>query len=257
MEGNAARQAAVAFQDVHKVFETGATRVAAVQGISLSVGKGEFVSVIGPSGCGKTTLLRLLGGLEVPTLGRVLVNGKRPELARTAREVGMVFQSPALLDWRTVEENVALPGEILRDKTVSGRAAPMIRSVGLEGFERAYPRELSGGMQSRVSIARALTYRPALLLMDEPFGALDEITRGRIQVELLRIWEDGRPTVFFVTHSIPEAILLADRAIVMSGRPGRILADVAVPFPRPRESKLRSDRRFAALEERLRGLLDG
>ncbi len=249
--------AAVEFRDVHKVFELGSNRVTAVQGISLSVRVGEFVCVIGPSGCGKTTLLRMLGDLEAPTQGQVLVNGRHPETARKAKDVGVVFQSPALLDWRTVEENVALPGEILKDETVVDRSGPMIRSVGLEGFEQAYPRELSGGMQSRVAIARALTYRPSLLLMDEPFGALDEITRERMQVELLRIWRDAEPTVFFVTHSIPEAILLGDRVIVMSERPGRILGDLSVDFPRPRTSRLRSDPRFVKLEERLRGMLDG
>ena len=248
---------AIELRDVSKVFETESNRVVALERVNLRVGPGEFVSVIGPSGCGKTSLLRIVGDLEAPTSGGVLVNGKAPSLARRAREVGVVFQSPALLEWRTVEENVALPGEVFKDETVLSRVRAMVRMVGLDGFERAYPRELSGGMQSRVSIARALTYRPAVLLMDEPFGALDEITRERMQLELLRIWEEARPAVLFITHSIPEAILLSDRVVVMSPRPGRIAEDLPVGFSRPRESHLRADSRFVEMEDHLRSVLEG
>ncbi len=249
--------AAIELEDVCKVFVTESGRVDALADVNLQARCGEFVSLIGPSGCGKTSLMRIVGDLVAPTSGRCLVDGMPPPAARRARDIGVVFQSPALLEWRSVLDNVALPGEVFRDDTVVGRAQEMIRIVGLEGFEKAYPRELSGGMQSRVSIARALTYRPAVLLMDEPFGALDEITRERMQLELLQIWEETRPTVLFVTHSIPEAILLSDRVVVMSARPGRIVEDLAVPFDRPRDGHLRSEPRFVEIEDRLRGLLEG
>lgn len=256
-EDAVAGDAAIDVRDVSKVFETDAGRVVALEGASLRVGAGEFVSVIGPSGCGKTSLMRIVGDLEEPTAGRVLVNGKPPLEARRGREIGVVFQSPALLGWRTVEQNVGLPGEVFGDPSVRERVWEMVRTVGLEGFERAYPRELSGGMQSRVSIARALTYRPAVLLMDEPFGALDEITRERMQIELLRIWQEAGPAVLFITHSIPEAILLSDRVVVMSSRPGRIVEDLHVDFPRPRAASLRADARFVEMEAHLRAMLGG
>ncbi len=241
-----------------KVFQReGQNRVVALQDIDLVIPTGAFVSVIGPSGCGKTSFLRMAGDLEEPTSGEILVHGHTPGEARYRREVGFIFQSPALLPWRTVIENVRLPGEIFGDESVSGQAQVVLDTVGLTGFEGAYPRELSGGMQSRVSIARALTYRPALLLMDEPFGALDEITRERMQVELLRIWQAQQTTVLFITHSLSEAVLLSDRVIVMSARPGRILHDVPVPFPRPRDAGLRADPAFVRLVEGLRGMLEG
>ena len=249
--------AAIELEDVCKVFLTESGRVDALAGVNLQALRGEFVSLIGPSGCGKTSLMRIVGDLETATSGRCLVDGMPPPAARKARDIGVVFQSPALLEWRSVLDNVALPGEVFRDATVLGRAREMIQIVGLEGFEGAYPRELSGGMQSRVSIARALTYRPAVLLMDEPFGALDEITRERMQLELLRIWEETRPTVLFVTHSISEAILLSDRVVVMSPRPGRIVEDLAVPFGRPRDGGLRTESRFVEVEGHLRALLEG
>lgn len=247
---------AIDLRGVGKVFETESNRVVALAGVDLQIRQGEFVSVIGPSGCGKTSLMRIVGDLEVPTSGQGTVIGMPPPQARRAREVGVVFQSPALLDWRTVEENVALPGEVFNDQTVLDRVLETIRIVGLEGFERAYPRELSGGMQSRAAIARALTYRPAVLLMDEPFGALDEITRERMQLELLRIWEESRPAVLFITHSIPEAILLSDRVVVMSPRPGRIVYDLTVDFPRPRGARLRTHPKFVQMEDRLRRMLE-
>jgi NitT/TauT family transport system ATP-binding protein len=251
------KEVAIHLQDVRKVFEAESARVVALEGTDLQVRRGEFVSVIGPSGCGKTTLLRIVGDLESPTSGVVLVDGRPPPEARKARQIGVVFQSPALLEWRTVAQNVALPGEVFGDPDVSARVRETIRIVGLEGFERAYPRELSGGMQSRASIARALTYRPAILLMDEPFGALDEITRERMQLELLRIWRETEPSVLFITHSIPEAVLLSDRVVVMSPRPGRIVEDVTIDLPVPRESHLRADREFVALEDHLRRVLEG
>ena len=249
-------QAAIEIRDVSKVFDAESGRVVALEEVSLRVAPGEFVSVIGPSGCGKTSLMRLVGDLEQATSGQVLVNGRPPVQARQSREVGVVFQSPALLGWRTVKENVGLPAEVFGDNTVAERVQDMIRIVGLEGFERAYPRQLSGGMQSRVAIARALTYRPSVLLMDEPFGALDEITRERMQLELLRIWREANPAVLFITHSIPEAILLSDRVVVMSARPGRIVEDLEVKFPRPREGGLYTDPRFVEMEAHLRAVLE-
>ena len=172
------------------------------------------------------------------------------------RQVGMVFQGPALLEWRTALQNAALPGEVFGDANVRDRAAEMIEKVGLSGFEDAFPRELSGGMQSRVAIARALTHRPGVLLMDEPFGALDEITRERLQFELLRVWEETNASVLFVTHSIPEALVLSDRVVVMSARPGRIVEDVPVPFLRPRDSGIRTAPDFVSLAAHLRDRLD-
>ncbi|MEE2754292.1 MAG: ABC transporter ATP-binding protein [Candidatus Latescibacterota bacterium] len=239
-----------------KVFDSERGRVDALSHASLTVSKGEFVSLLGPSGCGKTTLLRMVGDLEEPTDGRIEVEGLSPSLARQKRQIGTVFQKPALLEWRDVLGNVGLPGELFRDPQVSARAPEMIEKVGLGGFEHAYPRELSGGMQSRVSIARALTHRPSVLLMDEPFGALDEITRERLQIELLRVWRETRAAVLFVTHSIPEALLLSDRVVVMSPRPGRIVEDLAVPFDRPRDGGLRAIADFVALEARLRERLN-
>lgn len=248
---------AIELSGVRKIFVTDTQEVEAISEVTLSVPAGQFVSIIGPSGCGKTSLVRIVGDLEVPTSGQVRVNGKTPPQARMAREVGFVFQSPTLLGWRTVAENIALPGEVFRDADVLGRVQTMIEMVGLEGFERAYPRELSGGMQSRVAIARALTFRPSVLLMDEPFGALDEITRERMQLELLRIWEETRSTVLFITHSISEALMLSDRVLVMSARPGRIAEDLMVPFARPRANELRADLEFVRLEAHLRQELEG
>ena len=247
---------AIDLQGVSKVFYSDAGELVALEKTWLKVQPGQFVSLIGPSGCGKTTVLRIAGDLEAPSSGTVLVDGMPPSAARRARDIGVVFQSPALLGWRTVEENVALPAEVFRDSSARGRVSEMIGNVGLRGFERSYPRELSGGMQSRVSIARALTYRPSVLLMDEPFGALDEITREKMQLELLGIWGESRPAVLFVTHSISEAILLSDRVLVMSARPGRILEDLAVGFPRPRGSHLRADPEFVRMEDHLRGELE-
>ena len=250
-------EAAIQARRLEKVFQPEDRRVVAFQELDLAVRAGAFVSVVGPSGCGKTSLLRVVGNLEEPSSGEILVHGRPPREARLRREVGFVFQSPALLPWRTVIENVRLPGEIFGDPSVSDQAASTLEVVGLTGFERAYPRELSGGMQSRVSIARALTYRPALLLMDEPFGALDEITRERMQVELLRIWQGRQTTVLFITHSLSEAALLSDRVVVMSARPGRIVGDVPIPFPRPRDASLRADPAFVRMVEDLRGMLEG
>ena len=248
--------AAVELHKVNMIYEGESNRVEALRDVCLSISPGEFVSVIGPSGCGKTTLLRLVGDLAIPTSGTVQVSGCSPSEARLGRVCGMVFQSPALLEWRTVTENVSLPGEVFHEPSILDRVQPMIEAVGLAGFEAAYPRELSGGMQSRVAIARALTFRPEVLLMDEPFGALDEITRERMQLELTRIWEETQPAVLFITHSISESILLSDRVVVMSARPGRIVADLKVGFTRPRGASLRAESRFVELQVRLRKMLE-
>jgi NitT/TauT family transport system ATP-binding protein len=250
-------QVVIELQDVQKVFETDSNTVEALAQISLRIHQGEFVSMIGPSGCGKTSLMRIVGDLEKPTGGSVHVHGKIPEVARRDRLVGFVFQNPSLLAWRTVEGNVRLPAEVFGDSEVLGRVAEAIETVGLGGFEKAYPRELSGGMQSRVAIARVLTFRPSVLLMDEPFGALDEITREKMQIELLRIWEVTGAAVVFITHSISEALMLSDRVVVMSARPGRITEDLSVKFPRPREDALRSDPEFVQMEAHLREQLQG
>jgi NitT/TauT family transport system ATP-binding protein len=230
----------------------------ALDGIDLTIRRGEFVSLIGPSGCGKSTLLRLVGDLTAPTGGTITVNGKPAHQARLDRDYGMVFQAPVLFDWRTVEDNVRLPLEILGGSraTQVARAREMLTLVGLREFGRHHPYQLSGGMQQRVAIARALAFEPSILLMDEPFGALDEMTRERMNTELLRIWERTRITVVFVTHSIPEAVFLSSRVVVMSARPGRITDIIDVDLARPRGVETREQRRYfehiTAVREALR-----
>ncbi len=226
----------------------------ALRDISFQVMAGEFVTMVGPSGCGKTTLLRIVGGL-LPAAGRISIAG-RP-LTGPRREIGFVFQTPSLLPWRTVLKNVTLPLEIANPKGWSPekRARELLELVGLKGFENAYPHELSGGMQQRVAIARALIHDPSILLMDEPFGALDAITREQMNLELLRIWEARQKTVLLVTHNIQEAIFLADRVLVMGPRPGHIEATVAVDLPRPRRPEMVYGEAFATLSRRVHGLI--
>ncbi len=235
----------------------GGALVETLRDIDLDIAPGEFVSLIGPSGCGKSTLLRAIADLVRPSAGEVLVNGKSPRQARLDHDYGMVFQVPVLFDWRTVEENVRLPLEILgRSPTWSAdRAQAMLELVELDGFERRRPYELSGGMQQRVSIARALSFEPRILLMDEPFGALDEMTRERLNDAVLRIWERTAITVVFVTHSISEAVYLSSRIVVMSARPGRITGTVEVGLPRPRTESTRETGAFFDLVTTLRELL--
>jgi NitT/TauT family transport system ATP-binding protein len=229
-----------------KIFGEGPDAVEALRRIDLDIADGEFISLIGPSGCGKSTLLRLIGDLTPPTSGTLRINGKDPHEARLARDYGMVFQSATLLEWRTVSKNVELPLEIMDvpDDERRSRAAQMLELVQLGEFAGSYPWQLSGGMQQRVAIARALTFRPALLLMDEPFGALDEMTRELMQQELLRIWSETGTTVVFVTHSIPEAVFLSSRVIVLSPRPGRIFDVVDVDLPLPRDEDTRESGRY-------------
>lgn len=229
-------------RDVNKIFNAGSDdQVIALQDIALTVQSGEFVSLIGPSGCGKSTLLRLIADLIQPTNGDLIVNNKAPHQARLDRDYGMVFQAATLYDWRTVSKNVQLPLEIMgySNNDRRKRAQEMLDLVELGKFANHYPWQLSGGMQQRVAIARALSFEPSLLLMDEPFGALDEFTRERMNMELLRIWERTKITVIFVTHSIPEAVFLSSRVVIMTPRPGRItkIIDVDLPYPRAFETR--------------------
>lgn len=250
----------VAIAGVDKTFEVaGQAGTQALQGIDLEIRRGEFVSLIGPSGCGKSTLLRIIGDLTTPSAGTVTVNGKTAHRARLDRDYGMVFQAPVLFDWRTVEENVALPLEILgRPKSERvARARAMLELVELEGFLRHRPYQLSGGMQQRVAIARALAFEPSILLMDEPFGALDEMTRERMNSEVLRIWERTGTTIVFVTHSIPEAVFLSSRVVVMSARPGRISQVIEADLPRPRGFETREQPRYFELVTQVREALHG
>jgi NitT/TauT family transport system ATP-binding protein len=245
----------VRVEGVSKRFARGA--VTALQSIDLSIVEGEFVSLIGPSGCGKSTLLRLIGDLTEPTEGTVTVNGKSARRARVDRDYGIVFQDAVLYDWRTVAKNVALPLELAgwgRAQRAE-RVREMLRLVELDGFESHHPWELSGGMQQRVSIARALSFSPSILLMDEPFGALDEMTRERLNSELLRIWETTGSTVVFVTHSIAEAVFLSTRVVVMSPRPGRIANVVPIDLAQPRTAATREDPRYFELVTRVREAL--
>ena len=229
---------------VAKVFGQGENEVVALEDISLQIERGEFISLIGPSGCGKSTLLRLIGDLLAQTSGLLEVNGKTPRQARLDRDYGIVFQKATLLDWRTVTKNVELPLEIMdldeREATISD----MLDLVQLREFGDHYPWQLSGGMQQRVAIARALAFRPGLLLMDEPFGALDEMTRELMQQEVLRIWDETETTIVFVTHSIPEAVFLSTRVVVMSPRPGRISDVIETGLAHPRNEDTRESSRY-------------
>jgi NitT/TauT family transport system ATP-binding protein len=246
--------ATVEVEHVSVVYPAKEHTVTALADVSLSIKEGEFVSLIGPSGCGKTTLLRVVADLEQVTSGSVRVNGLSAREARLARAYGYVFQSPALFPWRTVLANVCLPLEIHGlDKDRARRVAlEHLERVGLTGFEGKYPWQLSGGMQQRVSIARALGFEPKLLMMDEPFGALDEITRDRLNEQLLRLWEREKRTVVFVTHSIPEAVFLSSRIVVMSPRPGRIVEVIESGLPSDRTLDIRDTAEFVAVAHRVR-----
>jgi NitT/TauT family transport system ATP-binding protein len=238
--------AVVDIRGVGKTFGRGPTGLVALEKIDLTIRPGEFISLIGPSGCGKSTLLRLIGDLTSPTVGTVIVNGKPAREARLNREYGMVFQAPVLMDWRSVQRNVELPLEIMGTDRPERerRARAMLDLVELGDFAKAYPWQLSGGMQQRVAIARALVFDPKLILMDEPFGALDEMTRERLNLELMRVWRQTGTTIVFVTHSIPEAVFLSTRVVVMSARPGRISRVVDVDLPQPRTVETRELERY-------------
>jgi NitT/TauT family transport system ATP-binding protein len=239
-------------QDLGLTFTTDDGPVYALSGVNLTVDEGEFVSFIGPSGCGKTTLLRVIADLEQTTTGDITVNGLSPAQARLARAYGYVFQSPGLFPWRTVERNVALPLEIMGISNADERVARNLALVNLNGFEKKFPWQLSGGMQQRVSIARALAFDPKLLLMDEPFGALDEIVRDKLNQQLLELWDRTKKTVVFVTHSIPEAVFLSTKIVVMSPRPGRIIDVIETNFPRKRSLDIRETPEFLKVAQRVR-----
>lgn len=235
-------------------------RVTALMGIDLDIDEGEFVSIIGPSGCGKTTLLRIVGGLLAPTRGMVRIAGSSPDEARRQQVFGAVFQDAALLPWRTAAENVNLSIE-LQDNghgdDMGSEVGDLLRTVGLDGFHDSYPYQLSGGMKQRVALARALAARPRILLMDEPFGSLDEMTRTDMGYELLRIWEERPTTVLFVTHSIAEAVMLSDRVVVLSSRPGEVVDVVDIRIPRPRVQSMEESQDFSEHMALVRGLLKG
>ncbi len=234
-------------------------KTTALTDIDLDIQRGEFVSLIGPSGCGKSTLLRIVGDLIAPSSGDVLVNGKTAVRARRDRDYGMVFQAPVLFEWRTVEDNVKLPLEVMGYEAArrAARAKEMLDLVELGDFAGHRPWQLSGGMQQRVAIARALAFEPSILLMDEPFGALDEMTRERMNQEVQRIWQQTGITVLFVTHSIPEAVFLSSRVVVMSARPGQITHVIDVDLPRPRTDDTRETERYFELVTQVREALRG
>ena len=252
-----AAPSAIRVDQVSMVYSAHDRALLALEDIDLDIKQGEFVSLIGPSGCGKSTLLRLIGDLLQPTSGRVEVHGKPAGQARRDRDYGIVFQSPALYDWRTVERNIQLPLELMKvpRKERIQRTHELLDLVGLREFADRHPWELSGGMQQRASIARALSFRPSILLMDEPFGALDEMTRERLNMELLNIWGQTGTTIVFVTHSVPEAVFLSDRVVIMTPRPGRIQHLIHVDLPRPRESVVREDPAFFRLIAEVRARL--
>jgi NitT/TauT family transport system ATP-binding protein len=248
---------AVDISGLSLTFQTADAPVTALDNIDLQIRRGEFVTFIGPSGCGKTTLMRVIADLATPTAGRITVNGVSAEQARLRRAYGYVFQAPALYAWRNVLRNVLLPLEIIGMPAAErkARAAKYLSMVGLEGFERKFPWQLSGGMQQRVSIARALAFEPELLLMDEPFGALDEITRDHLNEQLLRLWHQTGKTIVFVTHSISEAVFLSNRIVVMSPRPGRILEIVENKLPPDRGLDIRDTTAFLEVAHRVRQAL--
>ena len=250
----ATRRRAVDAQNISLTFETADGRVDALSNVNLQVADGEFVSFIGPSGCGKTTMLRVIADLQQPTSGTLLVNGMTAEQARLARAYGYVFQAPALFPWRTIEKNLKLPLEIMgyTEFEQQQRVQRYLSMVNLTGFERKFPWQLSGGMQQRVSIARALSFDPALLLMDEPFGALDEIVRDHLNEQLLHLWKSTGKTVLFVTHSIPEAVFLSTKIVVMSPRPGRIIDVIECDLPTDRSLEIRETPEFMKVAQRVR-----
>jgi NitT/TauT family transport system ATP-binding protein len=249
---------AIEIDGVSKRFDLAGSRegVLALSDLSLAIAPGEFVAILGPSGCGKSTLLRLVAALEQPTSGRVNVNGAAPNLVSANHALGVAFQDHALLPWLSVRDNVALPFRIAGRRVDEAAIARLLELVGLERFGDARPRQLSGGMRQRASIARALVLEPEVLLLDEPFGALDAVTRRQMNVELQRIWSARRITTLLITHSVDEALFLADRVVVMSGRPGRILREVQVPFARPRDPAVMRSEEFHRLVDDLTEALE-
>jgi NitT/TauT family transport system ATP-binding protein len=238
-------------------FDLASGPVTALADIDLALAAGEFGAIIGPSGCGKSTLLRLIADILRPTAGAIRIGGEAPAVARRQQQIGFVFQAPTLLPWRTVRDNIRLPLDVAGARRPALSPDDLIALVGLAGFADALPAQLSGGMQQRVAIARALVLKPEVLLLDEPFGALDEITRQRMNGELLRIWAESRTTALLVTHSLAEAVLMADQVLVMSPRPGRIIARIAVDLPRPRVAATMKEPAFFRLVNEVRDALFG
>ncbi len=246
----------IRIRNVSKTFPGKSGGVRALRPVDLDIQAGEFVSVIGPSGCGKSTLMMMLAGLLQPTSGSITIDGQ--PISGPFANLGVVFQQDVLLEWRTALQNIVLQDEIRRrDKTQAlAEARKLLEMTGLQSFENAYPHELSGGMRQRVSICRALLHKPSLLVMDEPFGALDALTRDQMQIDLLRLWSDRRMTVMFITHSMSEAVFLSDRIVVMSPRPGGIEAVIDVDLPRPRRLAMRDTPEFLAIMARVSGLFE-
>ena len=254
------REVEIHIKDVGMTFrDNRGNDVKALTGINLNIYKGEFISLLGPSGCGKTTLLRMVADLLEPTTGSIHIGERLPREVRLDKKLGIVFQSPVLFDWRTVQKNVELPLEVMKFSKSERReiASSMLEMVGLTRFSEHYPNQLSGGMQQRVNIARALAVRPELLLMDEPFSALDEFTKEKLHEDLMQIWAKTNKTVIFVTHNIQEAVFLSDRVCVLSPHPGRLSGIVEVDLPRPREIAVKSSARFNELVLQVRNTFDG
>lgn len=250
----------IMLKDIGMVYKTNDGRdVTALTGVSLDIQKGEFISLLGPSGCGKTTLLRIIADLLQPTSGEISIAGESPRDARLSKKYGIVFQSPVLYDWRTVKKNIMLPLEIMHIPKAEreDRAMKMLDIVGLTEFANHYPNQLSGGMQQRVGIARALAIQPQILLMDEPFSALDEFTKEKLHEDLLRIWAKTNKTIIFVTHNIQEAVFLSSRICVLSPHPGRLSAVIDVDLPRPRTMDIKDTPEFTAYVAKVRNSFEG
>lgn len=249
----------IQIQDVSMVYRENGADVKALSNVNIDIQKGEFISLLGPSGCGKTTLLRIIADLLEPSSGNVSVCGQSPRATRLQQKYGIVFQSPVLYDWRTVRKNIRLPLELMKVAKAeqSRRIEGLLDLVGLSKFADHYPHQLSGGMQQRVGIARALAIQPEILLMDEPFSALDEFTREKLNEDVLRIWRKTNKTVVFVTHNIAESVFMSDRVCVLSPRPGRLSAIVDINLPRPRRSEMRDTVEFTALVSKIRNSFEG